>query len=478
MRRSVPLFLLAVVWLFPPSTVRAQMLPDVRDGLPEAPVRYEDDYLSADFHRGRRQELMDALPSGSLAVILGGIEEGGSIDDLAPFVQDPSLYYLTGSPEPGTALLLAPGGVEVDGATVHEILFVPPRSPDREIWTGRRFGPRRAEGRLGVELALPYDRFDEIVGTLAADSSRGVFTTPPPVAAPPRTMLARQAMTLALAAQDRGAPVDDETLQGLLNRMRMVKGAEEVRLLRRAASITADAHRAVLAQVRPGWKEYEIEALIEYIFAREGAERPGFPSIVGSGENSVLLHYDTNRRTTQTGDLVVMDIGASYHGYTADVTRTIPVSGSFTDDQRAIYDIVLEAQEAGIRAIRAGAPYSAPSRAAVAVLAKGLAKLGLIDGPMDMAGLQRFFPHAVGHYLGLEVHDVGTYGTLEPGVVVTVEPGIYIRPSEDVDPRWWNLGVRIEDDVLVTDGDPEVLSAGAPKDPGEIEALMRPAEGS
>jgi Xaa-Pro aminopeptidase len=173
-----------------------------------------------------------------------------------------------------------------------------------------------------------------------------------------------------------------------------------------------------------------------------------------------------------------MDIGASYHGYTADVTRTIPVSGSFTDDQRAIYDIVLEAQEAGIRAIRAGAPYSAPSRAAVAVLAKGLAKLGLIDGPMDMAGLQRFFPHAVGHYLGLEVHDVGTYGTLEPGVVVTVEPGIYIRPSEDVDPRWWNLGVRIEDDVLVTDGDPEVLSAGAPKDPGEIEALMRPAEGS
>jgi len=213
---------------------------------------------------------------------------------------------------------------------------------------------------------------------------------------------------------------------------------------------------------------------VEYTFAREGAERPGFPSIVASGENGVLLHYDTNRRTTKAGDLVVVDVGASYHGYTADVTRTYPLRGAFTADQRRIYDIVLEAQKAGIDAVRPGAPFGAPGKAASQVLARGLAELGLIRGPSDIMGLSRFFPHGTSHYLGLDVHDVGTYEALAPGQVITVEPGLYIAPAEDVDPRWWNIGVRIEDDVLVTESGAEVLSQGAPKEPGEIEAAMRP----
>ena len=217
--------------------------------------------------------------------------------------------------------------------------------------------------------------------------------------------------------------------------------------------------------------EYEVEALLEYVFRRSGAEHPGFPSIVGSGENSVILHYESNRRPMEAGDVVV-DIGAELHGYTADITRTFPVSGRFSEEQRRIYELVLKAQEAGIAAVRAGAPFGAAHRAAYPVLARGLAELGLVDDPGDAAGVSRFFMHGTSHYLGLDVHDVGSPGPLRPGAVLTVEPGIYIAPAEDVDPRWWNIGVRIEDDVLVTEEGPVVLSTGAPKTVEAIEALM------
>jgi len=421
-----------------PATAQQALL------LPDAPVRYESDFPSPDFHRGRRQAVTDALPEGSVAVVIGGGEKGASLDDLQSFVQDPYLYYLTGSEEPGSSLLLAPAGVDVDGRTVHEVLFVPPRDAAQEIWLGRRFGAERAQRVLGVQLAVDNSRFDEVVGRLVSDPATSVLTT------------------------------GDDTLRRILDGLRMVKAEEELRLLRHAIDITADAHREVMSSMEPGWTEYQIEASVEYTFAREGAERPGFPSIVASGENGVLLHYDTNRRTTEPGDLVVVDVGASYHGYTADVTRTYPLQGTFTPDQRRIYDIVLEAQKAGIDAARPGAPFGAPGKAASQVLARGLAELGLIQGPRDLMGLSRFFPHGTSHYLGLDVHDVGTYEALAPGQVITVEPGIYIAPAEDVDARWWNIGVRIEDDVLITERGPEVLSGGAPKEPGDIEAAMRP----
>lgn len=441
---------------------------------PEAPVRYDRDHLPADFHRGRRDMVRAALPPSGLAVILGGVEAGGGIDDLHEFRQDPDLYYLTGTHEAGSALVLIPGGVEVEGRVVREILFVPPRSPSTEMWLGRRFGPGRAMSELGVELSLPNTRFREIVAPLLADPDRSALLLPFPAAVAPSTPLSAQIGVVAEAVAERGGAFDDTSLRGVLNGMREVKTEEELALLRRAVDITTTAHVEAIRALQPGWAEYEIQAVIEYTFRRMGSERAGFPSIVGSGENSVLLHYDTNRRVTRPGDLVVMDVGASYRGYTADVTRTVPVSGVFTTEQRAIYDLVLEAQQAGIAAARAGASFGAPGEAASQVLARGLAKLGLLRRADDRLGLQRFFPHGTSHYLGLQVHDVGSYRALKPGMVITVEPGIYIPPAPDVDPRWWNIGVRIEDVVLVTEDGPVVLSHAAPTRPDEIEALMQP----
>jgi len=449
----------------------------------DAPVRYEQDFPSAEFHRGRRAAVVERLPDSAVAVLLGAPTRTRSNDVSYEYRQASDLLYLTGTTEPGSALLLAPHGVEVDGRLVREVLFVPPRDPAQEVWLGRRFGTDRAMEQLGVEVAVQSGRFAEIVAPLMADGARPVFRLPLPDGVEAGSPLAAQVETLLGRAESgpgagahadvaRQAGTDTTTLRLILDELRAVKTEDELALLRTAIDITADAHRAVMREVRPGWAEYEIEALVEYTFKRRGAEYAGFPSIVGSGENSVILHYETNRRSTEPGDLVVIDVGAEYHGYTADVTRTIPVSGAYTEEQRAIYDLVLRAQEAGIEATRAGNAFGQPHQAAAQVLARGLAALGLIAGPTDVPGLRRFFMHGTSHYLGLDVHDVGTGGPLVPGTVITVEPGIYIAAADDVDPKWWNIGVRIEDDVLVTDGDPVVLSSSVPRAAEEVEALM------
>jgi len=443
----------------------------------DAPVRYDEDYLSADFHRSRRAAVVAQLPGNSLVVLFGAPMRNRSNDMDYEYRQASDFLYLTGSEEPGSALILAPGGLEVDGERVHEILFVPPRDPAREVWDGRRFGAERAMQRLGVELALDATRFDEILVPLLQNGQHRVYHLGFPDAVPEGSALHDQLAAFmdnvdpaALAGAGTGSAAP---LRGVLDGLRAIKSDEEMTALRRAIDITTEAHREVMQQVQAGWAEYEIEALVEYTFKRNGSEQPGFNSIVGSGENSTILHYMTNRRVTEPGDVVVIDIGAEVHGYSADVTRTIPVSGTYSPEQRAIYELVYRAQEAGIRATRAGNPFFASNNEASRVLAEGLAELGLISSAADTGGLRRFFMHGTSHYLGLDVHDVGSYGSLRPGEVVTIEPGIYIPVAEDIDPKWWNIGIRIEDDVLVTDGDPVILSAAAPRQIDEVEALMR-----
>ncbi len=449
--------------------------------LPEPPVRYDTDLPSPEFHRSRRQAVMQALGDSALAVFFSAPERPRNGDQNYEYRQDSDLLYLTGMPEPGAVLLLAPGGVEVDGRTVRELLFVPPRDPAQEVWTGRRFGPERAMRELGVELAVDNTRFADIVVPILNARDRVVHHLPLPDGVLQDSELLEQLQTFVQnvdpADVERGGLRDGQTLRGVLDSLRSVKTPEEERLLRRAIDITAQAHREVMAAVEAGWAEYEIEALLEYVFKKEGAEHPGFPSIVGSGENSVILHYLTNRRRTRSGDVVVIDIGAELHGYSADVTRTIPVNGTFSPEQRTVYELVLRAQEAGIQAAQPGAEFSAPGRAAARVLAEGLAELGLIDGPEDQRGLRRYFMHGTSHYIGLDVHDAGPYDVLRPGNMITVEPGLYFAPAEDLDSKWWNIGVRIEDDILVTEDGPVLLSGDAPREPDAIEALMR-GEGS
>ncbi len=506
---------------------------------PAADVIYDTDRLSTAFHKNRRDSVMAVLPVHAVAVFLSAPVRNRENDVNYEYRQSSDLYYLTGTEESNSVLLLVPGAVTVDGTSVTELLLVPPRNPTMEIWTGRLLGPERAAERFGIGTVVTIDRFDEIVGPLLADNSRRLYHLPLPAEFDARSPLGRQialleaegdilqlsgnpmlsfAMNRMLAtntdealqqnqrlieqrigaepfqesdlehAYDKFLKVqsarewqdwkhanidavfaDGSTLRARLDELRMAKTPEELTLLGRAIDITVAAHREVMKSIEPGMYEYEAEALIEYVFRRNGAESPGFPSIVGSGENSVVLHYETNRRRMTAGDLVVMDVGAEYHGYSADVTRTVPVSGTFSTEQRAIYEIVLAAQQAGITSVRAGLPFRGIHQAAFRVVADGLHQLGLVESDQEV---RRFFMHGTSHHIGLYVHDVSSGGDLVPGAVLTVEPGIYISPADDIDPKWWNIGVRIEDDVLVTDGGPIVLSAAAPRTVAEVEALM------
>jgi Xaa-Pro aminopeptidase len=268
--------------------------------------------------------------------------------------------------------------------------------------------------------------------------------------------------------KERNASIILKTPMSILRAMREVKDTSELRLLRKAIEISMEGHRTTMRGARPGMKEYELEALMEYGFKRGGAEDVGYPSIVGSNYNACILHYTANRRATTMNDLVLADCGAEYHGYTADITRTFPLSGKFTNEQRQIYDLVLAAQDAGIAASVAGAPFRAPHAAATTVIADGLLKLGVIK---DLADVKQYFMHGTSHYLGLDVHDPGTGGPLQVNSVITVEPGIYIPAGSACDKRWWNIGVRIEDDILITAEGPVNLSATLARTAADIEAL-------
>ncbi len=419
---------------------------------------------------------------------------------------------------------------------VTEALFTRPRDPAREQWTGRRLGKDGAKGQLQIQLTadnrdfagagikwadfsrilfldLPADTRNntkdpadlaDLVATFRQqagvpadyDPSRqelysalqayglkyvkqitanllNASQQTPSIAADPIVKAYLAAGTDAERQQAIGRIAagrhDGAALGTLLDGLREIKQPEELTLLRRAIQISTAGQREVFKLVRPDMGEMEIQGLHEYVYRRFGAEFQGYPSIVGGGANGCILHYIANDRQRLDNDLLLMDCGAEYHGYTADVTRTIPPAGRFSPAQRQIYELVLAAQEAGFTQCKPGAEYNAPNKATQEVIAAGLLKLGIIK---DKKEVPRYYPHGASHYLGLDVHDRGTYGALRPGTVITVEPGIYIPAGSPCDQKWWNIGVRIEDDVLITEKGYENLSAGAPRTVAEIEQLM------
>jgi len=386
-----------------------------------------------------------------------------------PYRTDSDLWYLTGFTEPGAVAVLRPEASEGERFA----LFVPPRDPAAETWTGRRAGVEGARERHGADLAWPVDSLGAVLARWLEETDVAYYDASEDH---PWAHAELDSTLGAWKASREGRRVEDA--DAISNRLRSVKSDPEIESIERAVDLTVDAHRAAMAAIRPGMSERQVQALIEFVFRAGGSPRVGFGSIVGSGPNATILHYVENDRTMEAGDLVVIDIGAEWNHYTADVTRTVPVSGRFGPEQREVYEIVLAAQAAAIEEIRPGATVADVHAAAAGVVAEGLVRIGLLEGTpgenLASGAVRRFFMHGTSHWLGLDVHDVGSYErAFVPGMVLTAEPGVYIPAGSDgVDPRWWNIGVRIEDDVVVTEDGHRVLSGDAPRTAAAIEALM------
>lgn len=433
---------------------------------PAYPV-FETDNLPIRLYKERRDRLKGQLGATGIALITTNPTRNRANDVDFRFHPDPNFYYLTGFDEPDSALLLAPRGIEVDGRKVTEILFVNVSDPSSETWLGYRMGPTYSQTLLGVECALPNTRFEEILKKLP---SEGVNSSPAVSPEDPTGSIGLYTSLYNAWLKNAGVTKLSFSIPGALAKMRVKKSPEEIVLLRHAVDASVLAHGEALRSVEPGMREYHLQALVEYIFARNGCEFVAYPSIVGSGPNGCILHYEANRREMKNGDIIVMDVAGEYHGYAADVTRSFPVNGKFSKEQRAIYDIVLAAQDAGIAECRSGKPFRAPHNAATKVITEGLMKLGIIKSASEVG---RYFMHGTSHYIGLDVHDAQGDNTLQPGYALTVEPGIYIKAGSPCDPKFWNIGVRIEDDILVTEGAPINMSGALPRKADAVEALMR-----
>ncbi|MBN8589786.1 MAG: aminopeptidase P N-terminal domain-containing protein [Rhodothermia bacterium] len=444
--------------------------------LPDYPARY-DVGLSANFTKNRREAVLAKLPPDALAIFLNNPLRNRSNDTEFEYQPDRNTYYLTGSHEEGTFLLLSPAGIEVDGKTVKEILFVPPRNPQTETWNGRLFGADRAMKELGVALALDNTRFEEVLGKLLDSNKYKVFHMPfqdglAGVEAPnPRWMpiITKSISYLKTQFTERKLSPNRDLLPQIMRELRGIKQPEEMQVLQKAIDISATAHLEAMQSAEPGMFEYQLEAILEYVYQMNGAAFPGYPSIVGSGENTTILHYNTNRRQIKNGDMILIDAAAEYMGYTADITRTFPANGKFSPEQKAIYELCLKAQNAAADAGKLGTPLNQLSIVAHNVIADGLMELGLLK---ERSKFRNFTLHGVAHHIGLDVHDWGG-NKIEEGMVFTIEPGIYIKPSDEVDPKWWNIGVRIEDDYLATKDGLKLLSGIAPRSVADIEAAMR-----
>lgn len=432
---------------------------------------YDQDLLTKEFHIERRAALRKLMPENSVAVFFTNPVRNRSNDVDYEYHQDPNFYYLTGLTEPNALLIIFKEAQTFDSIKVKELIFVQEQNPQKEIWNGRRLGKNGVSLVLGFDavlinsefpdLSIDFLKFNETLFIPAHDDVRDDKQD--------RGDLHSLLKHFSVKTANLEEKLDDRKLYDLMAGLREIKQEEELVLMRKAIEITCHAQKELMKALEPGMAEYQSEAIIEYFFKKNGAEYPGFPSILGGGENSCILHYTSNRKPLTKKDLLVVDIGAEYHGYTADVTRTLPVNGKFTKEQKIIYNIVLEAQTAGIKACKAGNRFWEPHNEATRIIQKRLLELGIIKKSFEA---RKYFMHGTSHYLGLDVHDAGLFGNLTPGNVITVEPGIYISEGSDCDPKWWNIGIRIEDDILITEGEPENLSVSAPRTIAEIEKLM------
>jgi len=451
-----------------------------------------DTALLAACHARRARVLQQLRAAGGGVAILPTAPEAmRNRDSDYPYRHDSYFYYLTGFTEPEAVLVLVTGAIP---AADRSILFCRPKHEEREIWDGFRYGPEGARAAFGFDEAHAIEEIDGVLPALMAESP--VLAYPLGVSATIDRSVRKWLETARMQARARvmqAATVLD--LRAMVDEMRLIKEPGELATMRRAAQISAQAHVRAMQTSRPGLREYHLEAELLYEFRRHGAQSVAYNSIVAGGPNACVLHYRADTAELRDGDLCLIDAGCELDGYASDITRTFPVNGRFSPAQRELYDIVLAAQDAAMAETRVGVPFNVAHDAAVRVLAQGMLDTGLLDkskhGKVDdviaSGAYTRFYMHRTGHWLGMDVHDVGQYRSLGPapeqgerpyrplqaGMVVTVEPGIYVRPAEDVPEKYWHIGIRIEDDVVVTDGACEVITRGVPVKADEIEALMR-----
>ncbi|WP_258101876.1 aminopeptidase P N-terminal domain-containing protein [Marinoscillum pacificum] len=450
-----------------------------------------DDFLTNDFHKERRELVRDKMPDNSVAVFFANPVRNRANDVNYVYHQDPNFYYLTGHREPHAVLLLFKDKQKANGSSFNELIFVRQHDALREMYDGARLGKEGAVKELDFKLAfegpdfaemnIDFSKFDKVLFYDFEDDVRNTSEEADlyDLIETFKEKVGYGKDAMAIETEPKSSNLDTETLDNIMRQLRGIKTADEIDLLKKAIDISTLGQKEVMKALEPGMSETEIQGLHEFIFKKYQAEYEGYPSIVGAGHNGCVLHYiDNYKPEIEDGELILMDLGAEYHGYTADVTRTIPVNGKFTKEQKLIYDLVYEAQEAGKEACKAGASFSSVYQATANVVNNGLVELGLYKSTSDKdmvnpeTGRNRYYPHGCCHHIGLDVHDKGEYAALEENMVITIEPGIYIPAGSPCDEKWWDIPVRIEDDYLVTKEGCELLSDLAPRKSDEIEALM------
>ncbi|WP_105647605.1 Xaa-Pro aminopeptidase [Cronobacter dublinensis] len=430
----------------------------------------------------RRQALLAKMAPASAALIFAAPQATRSADSEYPYRQSSDFWYFTGFNEPEAVLVL----IKSDETHSHSVIFNRLRDKTAEIWSGRRLGQDAAPAKLGVDRALAYNEIDEqlyqlLNGLDVVYHAQGEYAYADAIVFAALDKLRRG------SRQNLSAPATLTDWRPWVHELRLFKSPEELAVMRRAGEISALAHTRAMQKCRPGMYEYELEGEILHEFTRHGARFPSYNTIVGGGENGCILHYTENESQLRDGDLVLIDAGCEYRGYAGDITRTFPVNGKFTPAQRAVYDIVLESLETALRLFRPGTSIQDVTGDVVRVMVKGLIGLGILQGDVEQLVADNahrpYFMHGLSHWLGLDVHDVGFYGPdrsriLAPGMVITVEPGLYIAPDADVPEAYRGIGIRIEDDIVITEAGNENLTASVVKSADDIEALMAAARRS
>ncbi|MDW5502053.1 Xaa-Pro aminopeptidase [Pseudomonas lundensis] len=428
----------------------------------------------------RRQALLAKMAPASAAIIFSAPEATRSADTEYPYRQNSDFWYLTGFNEPGAVLIL----VKSDETHNHSVLFNRVRDLTAETWFGRRLGQDAAPAKLNVDRALPFDEINDQL-PLLLNGLDVVYHAQGQYAYADQILFAALDKLRKGFRQNLQAPATLTDWRPWLHEMRLFKSSEEMVVMRRAGEISAQAHTRAMQKCRPGMFEYQLEAEVHHEFARFGARYPSYNTIVGGGDNACILHYTENECELRDGDLVLLDAGCEYQGYAGDITRTFPVNGKFSRPQRAVYDIVLASLQRALEMFKPGISIRVVNDEVVRIMITGMVELGILKGEVEQLITEQahrpFYMHGLGHWLGLDVHDVGHYGTpdrdrtLEPGMVLTVEPGLYIAPDADVPEQYRGMGIRIEDDILITATGNENLTASVVKDADAIEALMAAA---